>query len=238
MPYFLRGKCVWKGTKKDPIKEVKCHETRKKALAHLAALYVHVVDAKKESIITAYKEEVDGEWIDRWVTISTTELWDRQEQLFTVKAMDYDIARAARTGNYPELRLFHIRGFKLGVCDSMQRIKEWAVEQGYWLKTPLAQAMKEIIEKNEGKWKVSRGFYPVEAAGLCPECDAGLTVGLWNHILGVRCPTCKEYHTEVSELNRLKYFKTITFDLSLTDVPVTPGTAVTAYSLKTKQEKE
>jgi hypothetical protein len=43
MPYKLRGNCV---VKADTGETVKCHETRKKALAHLAALEINVTQAE------------------------------------------------------------------------------------------------------------------------------------------------------------------------------------------------
>jgi hypothetical protein len=46
MPWFLRGNCVWSGTKEEPGKEVKCHEDHAKAVAHMRALYSNVEDAK------------------------------------------------------------------------------------------------------------------------------------------------------------------------------------------------
>jgi len=277
MPYFLRGKCVWKGTKEKPEKEVKCHPTRKKALAHLAALYVNVEDAKKKEDahtcvcpecgataevplgekcneqkcskcgammkqktsgveqtkegIYVYKTEVQEEWQDRWLAVSTHETWDLQGEMFTKEAMDYDIAKAQQTGEYPELRLFHVRGFKLGKCDSMARIGDYAVDQGYWYDTPFAQAMKEIVLKNEGRWRVSRGFHAVEASGLCPECGVGLTVRPLNFIVGAPCPACRTWITP-SKLTQLKHVKARTFDLTITDVPAVPSTAVAAYSVK------
>lgn len=102
MPYFLRKQdsktCVVKGTKEDPGEVVKCHSTRKKALAHMAALYVHVEDAAKEEdthtlqktsetdqykdaiigILRLYKEEKNGNWQDRWIAVSTVQMWDRR----------------------------------------------------------------------------------------------------------------------------------------------------------------
>ncbi len=40
IPYKLRGNCV---VKADTGETVKCHDTRKKALAHLAALEINVM---------------------------------------------------------------------------------------------------------------------------------------------------------------------------------------------------
>lgn len=254
MPYFLRKQdgntCVVKGTKEDPGEVVKCHSTRKKALAHMAALYVHVEDAAKEEdthmlqetsgagqykdaiigILRLYKEEKNGNWQDRWIAVSTVQMWDRQGEMFTTEAMDYDASRAHQTKEFPELRMFHVRGFKLGVCDSMQRINEYAVDQGYWHDTPFAQAVKEIVAKNKGRWKISRGFYTVKASGLCPDCGAGLTVGPINYIVGVPCRVCKEWYAP-SKLKQLKHLETRTFDITLTDVPAVVQTAVAAYTI-------
>lgn len=47
MPYFMDGNCVMKGTKEHPEGTVKCHKTRKDALAHMRALMINVPDAKK-----------------------------------------------------------------------------------------------------------------------------------------------------------------------------------------------
>lgn len=234
MPYFLRGKCVWKGTEEDPIEEIKCHESRKKALAHMAALYVHVEDAdskKKDNGIFVWSWKDGTRVYDRWIAVSSSATVDLQEEIFTKDAMDYDVAHAERTGKYPELRLWHVRGFKLGQCDHMQRIGKWAVDQGYWFDTPFAQAMKDLVAANDGKWKVSKGFHPVKAAGLCLFCDADLTVGLLNFKFGVRCPQCEEI-AKVSELVRLKHLKAVTFDITITDVPVVTNTAVSAYSVQ------
>ena len=171
---------------------------------------------------------VDG---DRWIAVSTSATWDKQKELFTEQAIDWDREMAEKTGNYPELRLWHVRGFKLGNCDSMSRLGKYAVDSGYWNNTPFAQAVKDMIMKNDGKWKVSRGFYSVEAAGSCPRCGTSLTVHPINHILGVVCSGCKHY-TQVDALKKLQYLKTLTFDISITDVPANSVTGVTAYSVQ------
>lgn len=241
MPYFIRKQgdkyCVVKGTKEDPGEVKKCHPTRKKALAHLAALYVNVEDAqtKDQFLVYPFYRDTTAAWEDRWIAVSTAEIWDAQGDMFTREAMDYDIARAQRTGEYPELRMFHVRGFKLGQCDTMERVGAYAVDQGFWYDTPFAQAVKEVVSRNTGRWKVSRGFYAVEAAGLCPQCGAGLSVGLVHYIVGVPCPTCKDWH-DPRTLTQHRFLKTYTYDLSITDVPAVGPTAVAAYSRKTSQE--
>ncbi len=262
MPYFLRGKCVVKGTKKNPGKVVKCHDSTEKAKAHLRALYANVEDAVLKGLSNGarvgvkmaalrevshslsnillgisirkgnafeYLRDVDIR-DDRWIAVSTREEWDREGELFTTKAIDYDIERVKRTKEYPEFRLYHVRGFKLGMCDSMTRNKDRAVDSGYWFKTPFAQAMKDIVAANTGRWKISRGFYSLEATGLCMKCNKDLMVRPINYIFGLVCPECSTYHKDVS-LSDMRHLKAITFDISVTDVPAVVNTAVVAYSL-------
>jgi len=180
------------------------------------------------SALSTYKT-ADGK--DGWLAVSTAAAWDLQQELFTTKAMDWDIARAERTKEYPELRLFHIRGFKLGKCTSMARIGNWAVDKGIWNDTAFAQSMKDNVARNTGRWKVSRGFYTVEAAGHCPECGSGLTVRLVNYMLGAVCPTCKTYYAKPNMLAGLQVLKSMTFDISVTDKPAVRQTAITAYTV-------
>lgn len=237
MPYHLRKKdgktCVVKGTKDDPGETMKCYSDPAKAKKYLAALYINVEDAKKEALLQLYKEQLnETKWQDRWIAVSTVQMWDRQGEMFTTDAMDYEIARVQQTKEYPEFRMFHVRGLKLGMCDSMQRINDYAVDQGYWFETPFAQAVKEVVEKNQGRWKISRGFYTVEATGDCPSCGESLMVGPINYITGVPCRACGEWH-KPSMLTRFKHLKTSTFDITLTDVPAVVQTAVAAYTVQT-----
>ncbi|MHA2069067.1 MAG: hypothetical protein ACXABY_32290, partial [Candidatus Thorarchaeota archaeon] len=61
MPYFISGDCVWKGTRENPIKKLKCYDDTDKARAYLAALYINVEDVKKEFAV--YKEDDEDRWI-------------------------------------------------------------------------------------------------------------------------------------------------------------------------------
>lgn len=167
---------------------------------------------------------------DRWIAISTREEWDREDELFTKEAIDYDIALAHETKEFPEFRLYHVRGFKLGMCDTMTRSKDRAVDEGYWYKTKFAQAMKAVVVRNTGRWKISRGFYSLEATGLCRRCNKDLQVRPINYTMGVVCPDCRMYHPNAT-LSKLKHLKTKTFDITVTDVPAVASTAVAAYSI-------
>lgn len=254
--------CVVKGTKDSPGETMHCYsgdDAKSKARKYLAALYVNVEDVAQtkefQAVLSALKEvllQKDAEELlippiygklytykestdDRWIAVSSIAKNDRTGEIFTKEAMDWDIARAYRTGRFPELRAFHVRGFKLGVCDSMQRIGDYAVDQGYWLNTPFAQATKEVVNSSASTRKngISRGFYSVEATGLCRECGAGLMVGLANYITGVTCKECSTHIAPSGIKNlQLRHLKTVTFDLSLTDVPAVPGTAIASYKVQ------
>lgn len=167
---------------------------------------------------------------DRWIAISTREEWDREGEMFTKEAMDFDIGRAYRLNEFPEFRMYHVRGFKLGMCDKMTRDKDRAVDEGYWHKTRFAQAVRGVTARNKGRWKISRGFYSLEATGHCRKCDKDLMVRPINYTFGIVCKDCSEYHPNAS-LSRLRHLKAITFDITLTDVPAVASTAVAAYSL-------
>jgi len=264
MPYHMRKRdnkyCVYKGTKTDPGKELKCYTDRKRASSYMAALYINVEDAKTKELLeslaygtvrlthdssmaihaeqdimmfsSALVDEEEDTAKDRWIAVSTAEVWDKQREMMTTQAMDYDIRRAEHFNEYPELRLFHIRGFKLGMCDHMGRINKYAVDMGSWHNTPFAQYTKGMVESNDGKWKISRGFYSVEATGLCMKCNTSLMVHPINYIVGGWCVGCKTYFDTPYELERLKHLKTITFDITITDVPAVVETAVSAFSVE------
>jgi hypothetical protein len=239
MPYFIAKRkkqyCVVKGTKAAPGETMKCYPEKSKAQAYLAALYINVPDAKKDlNIFEVYKETYDDgtEDVDRWIAVSTMQKEDLGYQTVTTEAMDFDIKRALRTGMYPDLRMFHIRGFKLGKADSMDRNGIYAVDQGYWYKQPFPLAVKDLVDKDtEKKWRISRGFHPVKATGRCAECNSDLSVGLMNFIFGAVCKECGAYFQSPEMLKQLNYLATVTYDITITDIPALPETAVAAFTL-------
>lgn len=187
-----------------------------------------------ESIPPSVQKELD--MTNRWITVSTVARKDLQKETFGTEAMDYDAACAKEFGEYPDMRVFHVRGLKIGKADTMYRVGKWAVDEGYFLDDEFSQTMKEEIQKNTGKWKVSRGFGVVEATGLCHSCGAGLRVTPYHDIIGFVCPVCKEYHAGHRDLKELKFTKTRTFDITVTDIPAVPWTSVSAYSLDHQEE--
>lgn len=219
MPYFLDGLCVREGTKENPGEIVKCHQSVGEALAHLQALYANVEDVIKEFVGLRPVQ-------NRWVAVSTIDMWDSDGERYTKEAIDYGISHARQTGQYPELRIFHVRGLRVGQADRMMRIGDYAVDEGYYDDTPIAREAERVI-RSGGLRGVSRGFHVIEAAGDCP-CGQHLTVGSRGLYLGYLCPTCKEMFTGKS-LRNVQFIKAIPFDITATDRPAVRGTAITNF---------
>jgi hypothetical protein len=121
----------------------------------------------------------------------------------------------------------------------MRRIGIFAVDEGYAYNDPFSQAVcKDILAKNDGKWRCSRGFYVIEAKGGCPKCGEQLVLGKEHLIMGFRCPTCKSVHLKYKgTLKELRFLKTKTFDITITDVPCMPwsGAGAAKSSLEVKE---
>jgi len=221
------------GTKKNPGGVKKCYDgddARSRAVAYLAALNINVHHKHYGRLFSVFKS--DDAY--KWFALSTVAHWDKQGEMVTTAAMDYDIRTAAKTSVYPWLRMFHVRGFIIGKCTSMHRIGKYAFELGYWRDHPFAHAVYDMVLKDAAnKWKISRGFYSIKAAGLCTICNTSLSVGLIQYVLGVTCQKCGAEHGDPLELLQLKHLQTVTFDLSLTDVPVVGDTAIAAYAVTT-----
>lgn len=219
MPYFLDGLCVREGTKESPGEIVKCHQSAAEALAHLQALYANVEDVIKEFVGLRPIQ-------NRWVAVSTIDTVDSDGERYTKEAIDYGIDHARQTGQYPELRIFHVRGLRVGQADRMTRIGDYAIDEGYYDDTPMAKEAERVI-RSGGLGGVSRGFHVIEAAGDCP-CGQRLSVGSRGLYLGYRCPTCKEMFTGKS-LRNVQFLKAIPFDITATDRPAVRGTAITNF---------
>lgn len=185
-----------------------------------------------ESIPESVRKEKELDMSNRWIAVSTVARKDLERETFGVEAMDYDASCAKELGEYPDMRVFHVRGLMIGKADTMYRVGNYAVDEGYFLDDEFSQYMKEEIRNNSGKWKVSRGFHVLEATGLCRTCGAGLKVTPRHDVVGFLCPVCGSYHASHRHLKELKFTKTRTFDITVTDVPAVPWTSVSAYTVE------
>ena len=137
---------------------------------------------------------------------------------------DYDINSTKNTGNYPEFRMFHKSYLAVGRVTKMRRAGIFAIDEGYAYDDPFSKEVCEkILSGNDGRWRMSRGFYVLEASGGCPECGEGLLVETKHMIAGFSCPTCKSVHPGYKgTLEDIKFHKTRTFDVTITDKPCVP----------------
>jgi len=210
-----------------PCAEMKCPKCG-------AAMVGKNVSESAQAPATTKEKKLDVS--NRWISVSTVDRKDLQNETFGVEAIDYDASRAKELNEYPDMRVFHVRGLKIGKADKMYRVGKYAVDEGYFLDDEFSQVMKEEISKNNGKWKISRGFGVVEATGLCRNCGTGLTVTPYHDIVGFTCPKCKSYHVGHNSLKELRFTKARTFDITVTNIPVVPWTSVSAYSLTNQEE--
>ena len=233
MPYGKKkqdGKfCVYK---KDGGKVLHCHDNEKDADDYLAALYMH---ADKELAVNTdaadifVTKEADGRY--RIVAVSTAALPDREGETFDTMAMDYDAAFASRTKDFPEFRVFHKSPLGIGRVDKMSRVGIFAVDEGYSYTDPFSlDVCEKMLVHNDGKWKISRGFFVLEASGACPSCGEGLLVRQKHMTAGFSCPTCKSMYLDYKGVLKDVHFRqTKTFDITVTDNPAVPWTGVAAF---------
>lgn len=66
---------------------------------------------------TAFKDDVTDEW--RWLAVFSNRFEDREGETFSEEAHREFEAYVDRTGDYPELRLWHVPGSRLGVADEI-----------------------------------------------------------------------------------------------------------------------
>lgn len=178
------------------------------------------------SDLLVIQKQADGRY--RIEAISTAAVPDQQGETFSIEAIDYDIARAKETGEYPEFRLFHKAELGFGKVTEMKRIGIFAHDVGYSYDDAFSKEVCEKMLQNnpQGKWRISRGFIAEEVSGNCPNCNQllGLTK---KHMQGFQCPECgSTYKSYRDSLSSVRFDKTQTFDVTVTDIPVVPYTSV------------
>lgn len=202
--------------------------------------------AKKKSEDKDIHEILVAKEDDRYkiIGVSTAAIKDREGETFTTKAMDYDIAKAIELNDYPEFRLFHKPFLSVGKVTKMSRVGIFAIDEGYAYDDPFSKEVCErILKENDGRWRMSRGFYVVEATGGCPRCGEGLVIETKHMVTGFICPSCGSVHLGYKgTLKDIEFRKTRTFDVTITDIPCVPMTGVSAFrenkeiNLMTKEE--
>lgn len=219
---------------------VKCHTSEDDAKQHMKALYANVDEVAKELIIELLTDKSlesiamvakEGDKYNITV-VSTAAIPDRENETFTIPAIDYDIAEAYRLDDFPEFRVFHKDILGIGTVTKMRRVGIFAIDEGesYTDKFSLA-VCKELSDNNDGKWRASRGFKAIEVEMSCPRCDNALVIHKEHMYFGFRCPACEQVHLSYKGMPDVRYVKARTFDVTVTDVPAVPMTSASAVSL-------
>lgn len=200
------------------------------------ALIEQFVSSGEDSLLSVRKQE-DGSY---WITaVSTAAIKDKEGEIFTTKAMDWDIEQAATTKEYPEFRVFHTK-VGIGKVERMSRAGIFAVDEGPSYTDPMSlQVCEKMLANNgSGKWRVSRGFYVHEVAGSCPKCSENLLLSQKHLVAGYKCPTCESVYMKYKgSLGDVRFLKARTFDVTITDIPCVEFTGVSAVKLSSVTEE-
>lgn len=119
----------------------------------LKELIPNIPDNIDEYWSTVYK---DDKQIERWATISSVAVWDRQDELFTTKAMDWAINFAKLINYKGPLRFRHVPGLDGGDCDTQVRVGDFLFESGTFRDTPMGRKLKSKIKDPE--YRISLGL--------------------------------------------------------------------------------
>lgn len=96
-----------------------------------------------------------------WIAWYTNPYQDRDQEFFTEKSIEADIAHMKRTGEYPELWWKHLPGTKHGQTLGVYKIGRFAVAVGQFDTTPLATAFQKFYKSTKRQIGISHGyFYP------------------------------------------------------------------------------
>jgi predicted RNA-binding Zn-ribbon protein involved in translation (DUF1610 family) len=98
-------------------------------------------------------KSLDGRW--RWVAFTSSSFEDGDGETVTQKAIETDVERADRDGDYGPLRWFHVPGFDIGDCDFNMVVGRILVESGTFRNDFIAEKMAAAAPYLE----LSAGFY-------------------------------------------------------------------------------
>lgn len=125
-------------------------------------------EAKVDATFLTFKDTA-GKW--RWILKSSNAFEDREGEIVTTKALEKDVARTDRTGEYGPLRWWHVgtpvwknpldwrsvragRGVDIGDCDFSAMDGPMLIESG----TFKSDAIGEAIASKMQKYRASLGF--------------------------------------------------------------------------------
>ena len=107
----------------------------------------------EESVFVSYKD-ADGQW--RWMIINTNKYEDREGEIFSEKSHKEYIHFVEKTGQWPELWLWHTPGTRIGVASLVDYVDGFVVHSGTF-----DEGMADVAErlhKMQKKLGVSHGY--------------------------------------------------------------------------------
>ncbi len=107
----------------------------------------------EESVFVSYKDE-QGEW--QWMIINTNKYEDREGEIFSEKSHKEYIHFVEKTGQWPELWLWHTPGTRIGVASLVDYVDGFVVHSGAFDKGMADVA--ERLHKIQKKLGVSHGY--------------------------------------------------------------------------------
>jgi hypothetical protein len=100
-------------------------------------------------------KDLAGAW--RWLAIHTNKFEDEEGEGFAEEAHKEYEAWIDETGNYPELRLWHVKGSRIGVADLVTYADGFVLSSGVF--DPGCEEAAKALAEMQGGLGVSHGFY-------------------------------------------------------------------------------
>lgn len=105
-----------------------------------------------------FKVYTDRAGAKRWVSVSSNAFEDREQEIFTTKALQEAVEHADKTEERGPLLVFHVREAEVGQCDYQAIAGRMLLESGTFDNTPLGLAAVKHFESTEEEYQVSIGY--------------------------------------------------------------------------------
>lgn len=119
------------------------------------ALDISFLDAPDGSGFKVFRTK---EGVDRWLAFSSNAFKDKDEELFTTKALEEAVDYADETGEHGPLRIYHVPSADVGVADYQAVIGRFLVESGTFNDDELGQKAVAYFKSTDEEHQISIGF--------------------------------------------------------------------------------
>lgn len=108
--------------------------------------------------VGGFKIYKDSQGQLRWLSLSSNAFKDRDEELFTTKALEEAIEHADKEAERGPLLVYHVPSAEIGQCDFQALAGRFLVESGTFDNTPLGSKAVEYFVKSDEDFQVSIGY--------------------------------------------------------------------------------